>query len=109
MVNIDTSDMILKDSIIDNVRLRNKTLEEMWESPLRGLYWQEEIERKAAIMGGGNFVVPVQRVTDFLAGRSIHITNKTKHELSDNNSSNCNDIIEPSIIPSKIASSYRLG
>lgn len=28
-----------------------------------------EFERKAAIMGGGNFVVPVQTVTDFMENR----------------------------------------
>jgi uncharacterized FAD-dependent dehydrogenase len=37
-------------------------------SPLRGVEWQSHMERKAAIMGGGNLVVPVQRVTDFLNG-----------------------------------------
>ncbi|XP_024017962.1 uncharacterized protein LOC21397110 isoform X2 [Morus notabilis] len=31
-----------------------------------GVEFQRELERKAAIMGGGNFVVPVQTVTDFL-------------------------------------------
>lgn len=30
------------------------------------IYSQREFERRAAIMGGGNFVVPVQTVTDFL-------------------------------------------
>ncbi|XP_027176505.1 uncharacterized protein LOC113775716 [Coffea eugenioides] len=34
--------------------------------PLAGVEFQREFERKAAIMGGGNFVVPVQTVTDFL-------------------------------------------
>lgn len=38
-------------------------------SPLRGVAWQRHFERKAAVLGGGNLVVPVQRVTDFLAGR----------------------------------------
>ena len=33
---------------------------------LSSLSVQREFERKAAIMGGGNFVVPVQTVTDFL-------------------------------------------
>lgn len=36
-------------------------------NPLQGIYWQEEMERRAAKMGGGSFVVPVQRVTDFLS------------------------------------------
>jgi uncharacterized FAD-dependent dehydrogenase len=34
---------------------------------LRGVKWQQEIERKAAVYGGGNLVCPVQRVTDFLS------------------------------------------
>ena len=38
-----------------------------WGGVLVGLHWQEEMERRAALLGGGNFTVPVQRVTDFLA------------------------------------------
>ncbi|PHT97076.1 hypothetical protein BC332_33997 [Capsicum chinense] len=34
--------------------------------PLAGVEFQRMFERKAAAMGGGNFVVPVQTVTDFL-------------------------------------------
>lgn len=33
---------------------------------LAGIEFQKEMERKAAIMGGGNFTVPVQRLTDFM-------------------------------------------
>jgi uncharacterized FAD-dependent dehydrogenase len=33
---------------------------------LAGLAFQRDMERRAAIMGGGNLTVPVQRVTDFL-------------------------------------------
>ncbi|PON99348.1 FAD/NAD(P)-binding domain containing protein [Trema orientale] len=36
---------------------------------LAGVEFQREFERRAAILGGGNFVVPVQRVTDFLDGK----------------------------------------
>lgn len=35
---------------------------------LAGMELQREIEREAARRGGGDFVAPVQRVTDFLAG-----------------------------------------
>ncbi len=35
-------------------------------SPLCGMYLQEELERKAYIMGGENYYAPVQRVKDFL-------------------------------------------
>ncbi|XP_018463836.1 uncharacterized protein LOC108835023 isoform X2 [Raphanus sativus] len=37
--------------------------------PLAGIEFQREFERRAAIMGGGNFTVPVQRVTDFLESK----------------------------------------
>ncbi|XP_059453786.1 uncharacterized protein LOC132184245 isoform X2 [Corylus avellana] len=36
---------------------------------LAGVEFQREYERRAAIMGGGNFVVPVQTVTDFLENK----------------------------------------
>lgn len=62
-------------------------------SPLQGIYWQEEMERRAAKMGGGNFVVPVQRVTDFLTG-TLSVNNKFE-----------SDVVE--LKP--ISSSYRLG
>lgn len=51
---------------------------------------QRELERKAAIMGGGNFTVPVQRVTDFIGrktsgslwfGSYININCSCLHEL----------------------------
>lgn len=35
-------------------------------NPLAGMYFQEEIERKAFIVGGGNYSAPVQKVGDFL-------------------------------------------
>lgn len=37
-----------------------------YHGPLAGVEFQREFERKAAVMGGGNFVVPAQTVTDFL-------------------------------------------
>ncbi|WVZ25397.1 hypothetical protein V8G54_003941 [Vigna mungo] len=37
--------------------------------PLAGIKFQREFEQRAAIMGGGNFVVPVQTVTDFLENK----------------------------------------
>ncbi|CBJ28922.1 Hypothetical protein in ptb 5\'region (ORF1) [Ectocarpus siliculosus] len=43
---------------------------EAGNGPLRGVRWQSAMERRAAEMGGGNLVVPVQRVTDFMAGSS---------------------------------------
>ncbi|XP_014509658.1 uncharacterized protein LOC106768823 isoform X1 [Vigna radiata var. radiata] len=37
--------------------------------PLAGIKFQREFEQRAAMMGGGNFVVPVQTVTDFLENK----------------------------------------
>ncbi|XP_038700406.1 uncharacterized protein Cbei_0202 isoform X2 [Tripterygium wilfordii] len=37
--------------------------------PLAGIEFQREFERRAAVMGGGTFVVPVQSVTDFLENK----------------------------------------
>ncbi|XP_068652684.1 uncharacterized protein [Aristolochia californica] len=37
--------------------------------PLAGVEFQREFEKRAAMMGGGNFVVPVQTVTDFLENK----------------------------------------
>lgn len=39
------------------------------EGALRAADWQAAMERRAAAMGGGGLVAPVQRVPDFLAGR----------------------------------------
>ncbi|CAL9227497.1 unnamed protein product [Arabidopsis halleri] len=39
------------------------------KGPLAGIEFQREFERRAAIMGGGDFTVPVQRVTDFLQNK----------------------------------------
>ncbi|KAF5181460.1 FAD/NAD(P)-binding oxidoreductase family protein [Thalictrum thalictroides] len=37
--------------------------------PLAGVEFQRVLERRAATMGGGNFVLPVQTVTDFLENK----------------------------------------
>lgn len=74
--------------------------------PLAGVEFQREFEQRAAIMGGGNFVVPAQRVTDFLENKlsasplppssyrlgvkaanlhelfPTHLTNALKHSIS---------------------------
>ena len=36
------------------------------DSPLKGMYLQEELEKKAFDMGGKNYFAPIQRVADFL-------------------------------------------
>ncbi|KAL9271807.1 hypothetical protein AKJ16_DCAP25925 [Drosera capensis] len=40
-----------------------------FHGPLAGVTFQRELEKEAARMGGGNFVVPVQTVPDFLANK----------------------------------------
>ncbi len=40
-----------------------------YEGPLGGLLWQEELEEKAYLLGGGGYCAPAQRVEDFLAHR----------------------------------------
>ncbi|RDX94412.1 hypothetical protein CR513_23198, partial [Mucuna pruriens] len=73
--------------------------------PLAGVKFQREFEQRAAMMGGGNFIVPVQTVPDFLENKlsvtsvppssyrlgvkaanlhqlfPIHITEALKHSL----------------------------
>lgn len=39
------------------------------DGPLALLAWQKDIERRAAIAGGGHLAVPVQRATDFMEDR----------------------------------------
>ena len=39
------------------------------EGPLAGLYFQQAVEQKAFAAGGGKFVAPAQRMTDFVEGR----------------------------------------
>lgn len=36
------------------------------EDPLAGMYFQEDLEKKAFVMGGSNYYAPVQKVEDYL-------------------------------------------
>ncbi|KAM7268686.1 hypothetical protein ACFE04_010852 [Oxalis oulophora] len=40
-----------------------------FRGPLAGVDFQRELEQRAAVMGGGNFVLPVQTATDFLENK----------------------------------------
>ncbi|XP_022937966.1 uncharacterized protein LOC111444197 [Cucurbita moschata] len=44
-----------------------------FHGPLAGVEFQREFERRAALMGGGNFVLPVQTATDFM-DRKLKVT-----------------------------------
>jgi uncharacterized FAD-dependent dehydrogenase len=89
------------------------SIDEMSQSPLRGVYWQEEMERRAAVMGGGSFVAPVQRVTDFLAYSSS--MRKDIINADDDDDDYClsstpgTQSVSTAIPSSAIQSSYRLG
>lgn len=48
------------------------------DSPLSGIEFQQELEKKAYLAGGGGFVAPVQRVEDFLSGRPSTTIGKIK-------------------------------
>ena len=39
------------------------------DSPLEGMYFQRELEKKAFVLGGSNFYAPIQKVGDFLNDR----------------------------------------
>lgn len=50
--------------------------------PLAGMYFQEDLEKKAFILGGSNYAAPVQLVGDFLKGRpSTHLSKVTPSYL----------------------------
>lgn len=49
--------------------LVNVTVEDYYKnSPLDGMYFQEELEQKAFKLGGSNYNAPAQRVEDFIEG-----------------------------------------
>ncbi|XP_058185982.1 uncharacterized protein LOC131303224 isoform X2 [Rhododendron vialii] len=52
------------------VTVSSKDFESLnFHGPVAGVEFQREFERRAATMGGGNFQVPVQTVTDFLENK----------------------------------------
>ena len=67
VVTVDPSDKAVKDAVHEvvppNIPLA--------DSPLVGVFFQEAMEKKASIAGGGGLVVPVQRVTDYLEGQDL--------------------------------------
>jgi uncharacterized FAD-dependent dehydrogenase len=58
---------------------------------LAGLEFQRSMERRAAEMGGGDLTVPVQRVTDFIAGKVSETIPSSSYRLGVKSSS-CHDI-----------------
>lgn len=47
-------------------------------SPLEGMHFQKELEKKAFVLGGSNFYAPIQRVEDFLNNRKTEKLGKIK-------------------------------
>lgn len=59
--------------------LVNVTVEDYYKnSPLDGMYFQEDLEQKAFKLGGGNYNAPAQRVEDFIYGRKTEKFGKIK-------------------------------
>lgn len=48
---------------------------------LAGIAFQRDMEQRAATLGGGNFTVPVQRVTDFIDGRVSETVPSSSYRL----------------------------
>ena len=67
VVTVDPNDKAVKD-VVHEVVPPNISLT---DSPLIGVYFQEAMEQKASVAGGGGLVVPVQRVTDYLEGQDL--------------------------------------
>ena len=52
------------------VSVEEKELAGYPQGPLAGLYFQQSVEQKAFMAGGGRFVAPAQRMADFTAGKT---------------------------------------
>jgi uncharacterized FAD-dependent dehydrogenase len=63
---------------------------------LVGVAFQRDMEGRAAIMGGGNLPVPVQRVADFIAGTTSETVPSSSYRLGIK-SSPCHEIYPPSL------------
>lgn len=59
--------------------LVNVTVDDYYKNtPLDGMYFQEDLERKAFALGGSNYNAPVQKVEDFLENRETEEFGKVK-------------------------------
>jgi len=63
---------------------------------LAGVAFQRDVEEKAAILGGGNLTVPVQRVTDFIAGTTSETVPSSSYRLGVKPSP-CHELYPPSL------------
>jgi uncharacterized FAD-dependent dehydrogenase len=77
------------DAILDSYREKHGVL--------AGVAFQRDMEQRAAIMGGGNLTVPVQRMTDFLEGRCSTSAPSSSYRLGVKPSP-CHEIYPPSLV-----------
>lgn len=66
---------------------------------LAGIAFQRDMERRAAVLGGGNLVVPVQRLTDFIAGRASTTAPSSSYRLGVKPAA-CHEIYPPALVAS---------
>lgn len=76
------------DAVLDEYRKQHGVL--------AGLAFQKDMEQKAALMGGGNLTVPVQRLTDFIRGVPSTSAPPSSYKLSVKPSP-CHEIYPPAI------------
>lgn len=77
------------DSVLDPYRVKYGVL--------AGVAFQRDMEQRAAVMGGGNFIAPVQRVTDFIVGRPSTTAPPSSYRLGVRPSA-LHEIYPPSIV-----------
>ena len=66
---------------------------------LAGVAFQRDMERRASVMGGGDLSVPVQRLTDFLAGRTSKTAPSSSYRLGVKPAA-CHEIYPPPLVES---------
>jgi uncharacterized FAD-dependent dehydrogenase len=66
---------------------------------MAGIAFQRDMERKAAELGGGNLIVPVQRLTDFIAGRPSTTAPSSSYRLGVKPAA-CHEIYPPALVAS---------
>ena len=64
------------------------------DSPLAGMYYQRDLEKKAFLLGGGDYSAPVQRVADFIQNTKSKSIGEVKPSTGPGYTlSNLNDIL----------------
>jgi uncharacterized FAD-dependent dehydrogenase len=66
---------------------------------MAGIAFQRDMERKAAVLGGGNLTVPVQRLTDFIAGIPSTTAPSSSYRLGVKPAA-CHEIYPPALVAS---------